>query len=442
MYLEDAFPLWMFITLLGLIFSGYPVAFSLGGTALIFGFAASLFGIFDLDLFYALPERIFGIMSNYVLLAVPFFIFMGSMLEKSGLAENLLKVMGTLFGPLRGGLAISVVIVGTLLAAATGVVGASVVAMGMISLPVMLRYGYSRELSAGIITASGTLGQIIPPSVVLIVLGDQMGVSVGDLFSAAFIPGLMLSFCFIIYVGIIAYFKPEAAPALPEEARTLKGFDLVRNVFFVMFPPLILIVFVLGGIFAGIATPTEAGALGSAGAILLAFFSGRLNRENLRSSLDETSRLTVMVVFLLIGSTAFALVFRGMDGDLLVQELLLSIPGETAGLVLFSGLLIFVLGFFIDFFEIVFIVIPLLLPAASALGVDLVWFGILLSLNLQTSFLTPPFGFALFYLRGVAPKEVKTSEIYRGVIPFVLIQLLMVVIIYFFPELTLILREN
>jgi tripartite ATP-independent transporter DctM subunit len=432
-YLEDVLPLWMFGALLLFIFSGYPVAFALGGVALLFGALGIGLELFDYHFFFALPERIYGIMSNYVLLSIPFFIFMGSLLEKSGLAENLLRIMGMLFGPVRGGLAISVVVVGTLLAAATGVVGASVVAMGMISLPVMLRYGYSKGLAAGVITASGTLGQIIPPSVVLIVLGDQMGISVGDLFTAAFFPGLLLSGCFILYVAVIAFLKPEVAPAMPLSMHGRGLRLLLKDAALVMMPPLVLILFVLGGIFAGIATPTEAGALGSLGAMLLAYGKGTLSKELITRVLDDTVGLTVMVIFLLIGSTAFALVFRGLGGDIMVQDLLLDLPGGGFGLIFFSGLLIFFLGFFIDFFEIVFIVVPLLLPAVNALGIDPLWFAILISLNLQTSFLTPPFGFALFYLRGIAPPELKTTDIYRGVIPFILIQLSVLALVYIFP---------
>jgi len=436
LYLEDTLPVLMFASLVVFIFSGYPVAFSLGGVAMIFGAIGIATEFFDFSFFYAMPERIFGIMSNYVLLAVPFFIFMGSMLEKSGLAENLLRIMGMLFGPIRGGLAIAVIFVGTLLAAATGVVGASVVAMGMISLPVMLQYGYSKQLSTGVIAASGTLGQIIPPSVVLIVLGDQMGLSVGDLFGAAIVPGLMLSALFMLYVAGVALFQPEKAPALPAELRDVKGKELLRQAVFVMLPPLVLIMFVLGSIFAGIATPTEAGAFGAAGAMLLAIAGGRFSKQRLEETLTESVAMTVMVVFLLIGSTAFALVFRGLGGDELVADLLLNLPGGEVGLVLFSSCLIFVLGFFIDFFEIVFIVVPLLLPAVHSYGIDPVWFAILISMNLQTSFLTPPFGFALFYLRGVTPESVRTTDIYRGIIPFIAIQILALLVVYFFPELT------
>ncbi|NNE46439.1 MAG: TRAP transporter large permease subunit [Rhodothermales bacterium] len=425
----------MFAAALLLIFSGYPVAFALGGTALLFAFIGVEAGLLDWGLLLAMPERTFGVMSNYLLLAVPFFIFMGSMLEKSRLAEDLLKTIGLLFGPLRGGLALAVVFVGALLAAATGVVGASVVAMGMISLPVMLRYGYSKELSAGVITASGTLGQIIPPSVVLVVLADQLGISVGDLFVGALVPGLILAGLYAAYAVLVAIVRPSSAPALPKSERELSTSALLRRVVFVLLPPLALILIVLGSIFAGIATPTEAGALGALGAILLAAANRRLSLSALKGTMAETSRLTSMVMFLLIGSTAFALIFRGLNGDLWIEGILTNLPGGIVGLLVVANLSIFILGFFIDFFEIAFIIIPLLVPAASLLGVDLVWFGVMIGMNLQTSFLTPPFGFALFYLRGVAPPEVSTADIYRGALPFIAIQLVGLLLIILFPEL-------
>ncbi len=425
----------MFAVALVLIFTGYPVAFSLGGTALCFAFIGVSQGLFDWTLMLALPERIFGIMGNTVLLAVPFFIFMGTMLERSKLAEDLLTTIGALFGSLRGGLALAVVFVGALLAAATGVVGASVVAMGMISLPVMLRYGYSQQLSAGVITASGTLGQIIPPSVVLVVLADQLGVSVGDLFVGSLVPGLMLAGMYALYVVFIAAVNPAAAPALPPEARSERGAALLARVVKVMAPPLVLILLVLGSIFAGVATPTEAGALGAVGAMALAAVNGRLTMDAVRGTIEETTRLTTMVVFLLIGSTAFALVFRGLYGDFWIEELLTNLPGGRVGLLVVANLAIFILGFFIDFFEIAFIILPLLVPAARVLGIDLVWFGVMIGMNLQTSFLTPPFGFSLFYLRGVAPPEMPTTSIYRGALPFIGIQLVGLVLIILFPGL-------
>jgi tripartite ATP-independent transporter DctM subunit len=433
----------MFAGALLLIFSGYPVAFSLGGTALLFAGIGVEAGMLSWSLLQAMPSRIFGIMSNFILLAVPFFIFMGTMLEKSGLAEDLLTTIGQLFGAVRGGLAFAVVFVGALLAAATGVVGASVVAMGLISMPVMLKYGYSKELSSGVITASGTLGQIIPPSIVLIVLADQLGISVGDLFIGALVPGVALACLYALYAAGVAVFEPESAPALPEEARDIELSHLLRRVLLVMLPPLLLIVLVLGSIFRGIATPTEAGALGAVGAIALAGVNGRLSLDALRDTMDETMTLTSMVMFLLVGSTAFSLIFRGLGGDFWIEDLLTNLPGGVIGFLIVANLSIFILGFFIDFFEIAFIIIPLLkVPAAELLPPEfgatasaaLVWFGVMVGMNLQTSFLTPPFGFALFYLRGVAPDEVETTEIYRGAVPFIAIQVVGLVLMMIYPE--------
>ncbi|PZD71873.1 Sialic acid TRAP transporter permease protein SiaT [Acaryochloris thomasi RCC1774] len=440
----------MFVAALVLLVLGYPVAFSLGGVAILFALLGSSLEVFDdvmsyvvplgdrLELFdfnllTAMPERIFGMMSNYTLLAIPYFIFMGSMLEKSGLAEKLLETIGILFGPLRGGLALAVIFVGAMLAATTGVVAASVVAMGLISLPIMLRYGYNKELATGVIVASGTLGQIIPPSVVLVVLGDQLGVSVGDLFLGALLPGLMISAAFALHVIVVSLIKPEVAPALPAEVRNVKGLDLAQRVVTVMIPPLVLILLVLGSIFFGVATPTEAGALGALGAVLLAWANGQFTAPKLVEVSDATLRITSMVMMILVGSTAFSLVFRGLDGDRFMFDLLLNVPGGQMGFLLVSMLTVFSLGFFIDFFEIAFIVIPLFVPVARSLDIDLIWYGVLLGVNLQTSFLTPPFGFALFYLRGVAPPEIKTSEIYRGAVPFILLQLFVLVLLVAFP---------
>ncbi len=424
----------MFIGVFAMIFVGYPVAFALGGTSLIFAFIGISMGLFDWALLYALPQRIFGVMSNLVLVAIPFFIFMGVVLEKSRLAEDLLTTIGKLFGTLRGGLALAVVFVGAMLAAATGVVGASVVAMGLISLPIMLRYGYSKTLSTGVILASGTLGQIIPPSVVLIVLADQLGISVGDLFLGALIPGLSLAGMYALYVVLVAKVSPASAPALPAHVRDAAGWKLARQVLTVLMPPLVLILLVLGSIFAGIATPTEAGAVGAVGAIGLAAANRRLSWKVLREASEYTTSLTAMVMFILVGSTAFALVFRGLNGDLWIEALLTNLPGGRIGLLIVANLAIFILGFFLDFFEIAFIIIPLLAPAAALLGIDLVWFGVMIGMNIQTSFLTPPFGFALFYLRGVAPPEVRTSEMYRAVIPFIVIQLIGLILITVFPQ--------
>ena len=433
----------MFVGALLLIFSGYPVAFALGGTALLFAGIGVEAGMLNWALLQAMPSRIFGVMSNFILLAVPFFIFMGTMLEKSGLAEDLLTTIGQLFGAVRGGLAIAVVFVGALLAAATGVVGASVVAMGLISMPVMLKYGYSKELSAGVITASGTLGQIIPPSIVLIVLADQLGISVGDLFMGALVPGVALAALYAIYAAGVAVFEPDSAPALPEEARDIDLGRLLRRVLLVMLPPLLLIALVLGSIFQGVATPTEAGALGAVGAITLAALNGRLSLDALQDTMDETLRLTSMVMFLLVGSTAFSLIFRGLGGDFWIEDLLTNLPGGVIGFLIVANLSIFLLGFFIDFFEIAFIIIPLLkTPAAELLPPEfggtasaaLVWFGVMVGMNLQTSFLTPPFGFALFYLRGVAPDTVETTEIYKGAVPFIAIQVIGLVLMMIYPE--------
>ncbi|WP_293174639.1 TRAP transporter large permease subunit [Oceanithermus sp.] len=436
----------MFAAAFVFIFTGFPVAFSLAGTALVFMLVGISQDVMSFNLMSALPERIFAIYENYTLLAVPFFIFMGTMLERSGMAENLLKTMGILFGPLRGGLAISVVVVGTLLAAATGVVGATVVAMGLISLPVMLRYGYSKELATGVIAASGTLGQVIPPSIVLIVLADQLGVSVGDLFIGSLIPGLSLSAMYILYVILVAIFSPKSAPALPPEERDLHGWALFKEVMLVMMPPLVLILLVLGSIFTGWATPTEAGAFGALGSILLAFFYRSFTKKALVDTMDATAKLTSMVMMILVGSTAFSLVFRGLYGDIWVEDLLLNLPGAEVGFLVTVNLIIFILGFFIDFFEIAFIIIPLVVsPAATLLApmfpdavepvrLALVWFGIMIGMNLQTSFLTPPFGFSLFYLRGVAPPEVTTMHIYRGAVPFIIIQIIGLTLMIVFPE--------
>lgn len=424
----------MFGAALVFLVVGYPVAFSLGGVAILFSLLGVSLGVFDPIFLTALPQRIFGIMANYTLVAIPFFIFMGSMLERSGLAENLLETVGILFGKVRGGLALAVILVGALLAATTGVVAATVVAMGLISLPIMLRYHYNPELAVGVIAASGTLGQIIPPSIVLVVLGDQLGVSVGDLFLGSLIPGLLIAGVFALHVLIVAWLKPEAAPALPPSVRELGGQALGLRVLQAMVPPLVLILLVLGSIFFGIATPTEAGALGAFGATILAGVDGKMTGTTLRQVSDVTLRVTTMVIFILLGSTAFSLVFRGLNGDQFMFDVLANLPGGQIGFLAASMVTVFILGFFIDFFEIAFIVVPLFVPVAQSLGIDLIWYGVILGTNLQTSFLTPPFGFALFYLRGVAPPEVTTSQIYRGAIPFILLQLLVLVLMIAFPQ--------
>ncbi|MBX0330627.1 TRAP transporter large permease subunit [Oscillochloris sp. ZM17-4] len=425
----------MFLGALVILSLGYPVAFSLAAVGIIFGIIGVSLGIFDPILIRAMPSRVFGIAANFTLLAIPYFVFLGSMLEKSGLAEDLLETMGVLFGPLRGGLAIAVVIVGALLAATTGVVAATVVAMGMISLPIMLRYNYSKELACGVICAAGTLGQIIPPSIVLVVLGDQIGVSVGRLFLGSLIPGLLLSVSLAVYCYVIALIKPNVAPALPLSARTLHGWPLALRVLKVMVPPLFLILAVLGSIFFGIATATEAGAVGALGATLLALANRRLSFKTFRDVSDATMRVTTMVIFILIGSTSFSLVFRALSGDKFVFDLMANLPGGYWGFMVVSMLIVFFLGFFIDFFEICFIVIPLFVPVAQTLGIDLLWYGVILGANLQTSFLTPPFGFALFYLRGVAPPGITTAHIYRGVLPFIAIQISLLILIILFPAL-------
>jgi tripartite ATP-independent transporter DctM subunit len=425
----------MFVGVFALIFTGFPVAFALGGASLLFAALGVQAGILDWHLLFAMPQRVFGIMSNYTLLAVPYFIFMGVVLEKANLAEDLLTTMGKLFGPLPGGLALSVVFVGALLAAATGVVGASVVAMGAISLPVMLRYGYRKELASGVILASGTLGQIIPPSIVLVVLGDQLGVSVGALFLGSLVPGLILVGLYALYVVGVAVVRPAWVPALPASVRTETPAQLAVQVAKALVPPLVLILLVLGSIFAGIATPTEAGALGSVGAMVLALARRRLTVDVVRQAARDTTRLTTMVIFLLIGSTLFALVFRGLNGDLWLEHLLTNLPGGRIGFLLVANLVIFGLGFFLDFFEIAFILVPLLAPVAQLLGIDLVWFGVMIGMNLQTSFLTPPFGFAIFYLRGVAPPSVSTAVLYRAVVPFIVIQVIGLSLLVLFPQL-------
>jgi tripartite ATP-independent transporter DctM subunit len=408
----------MFLLLLVFLFTGIPVVFVLFGVTLISIVFGVLTGEFNPLLLQALPQRIYGTMQNFTLLAIPFFIFMGLVLERSKIAEQLLKTTGLLFGRLNGGVAISVVVIGALLATSTGVIGASVIAMGLISMPIMLQYKYSPQLACGVIVAAGSLGQILPPSIVLIVLGDQMGVSVVDLFVAAIIPGMMLVLGYIVFIAVLAIARPATMPAIPlEERQKTSGRALAKEVTVAVVPPLALILTVLGSIITGFATPTEAGAIGAIGAILLCWLRGQLGIKLLRQALDATARYTSMVLLILIGATAFALVFRAMGGDYVLQDMLTGLPGGKNGFVLMSLLTIFILGFFIDFFEIVFISIPVILPVAVAFDVDLLWYGILFALVIQTSFLTPPFGFALFYLRGVAPPSVSTLHIYQGAVP-------------------------
>jgi TRAP-type mannitol/chloroaromatic compound transport system permease large subunit len=492
----------MFITLVVFLLSGFPVAFSLAANGLLFGLIGIELGLLKPELLQALPNRLFGIMSNDTLLAIPFFTFMGLILERSGMAEDLLDTIGQLFGPLRGGIAYAVIFVGALLAATTGVVAASVISMGLISLPVMLRYGYDRKIASGVIAASGTLAQIIPPSLVLIVMADQLGRSVGDMYQAAFIPGLLLTALYAGYIFVISILQPKALPALPPEARNLREPDgssglpsllailgvgylaawlfktsylatskpslasdealvysgvvgvlltycialasrklklgllskMAEQVVLVLVPPLALIFLVLGTIFVGIATPTEGGGMGALGAMLLALANRRLSKDLLKQAMNSTTRLSCFVLFILIGSSVFSLVFRGINGDLWVEHLLSSLPGGQAGFLIVVNLLFFGLAFFLDFFELAFILVPLVGPVADKMGIDLIWFGVLLSVNMQTSFMHPPFGFALFYLRSVAPKKVKTSDIYWGAVPFVGIQVMMVALIIAFPS--------
>jgi len=512
----------MFGALVLFLLVGFPVAFSLAACGLLFGFIGVELGLMPQALLEAIPLRIIGIMQNDTLLAIPFFTFMGLLLERSGMAEDLLETIGQLFGPIRGGLAIAVILVGALLAATTGVVAASVISMGLISLPIMLRYGYDRRLASGVIAASGTLAQIIPPSLVLIVMADQLGRSVGDLYKGAFIPGFLLTGLYLAYVIGVSMLKPQWAPALPPEARTIRepngdsglrslgvlfalvlissivlsnnysallswraGHEVVaatdetivvaltfgillslvlalinralhlkllsrmaERVTFALVPPLTLIFLVLGTIFLGVATPTEGGAMGAVGALIMALMRKRLDMNLLKQALNSTTKLSTFVLFILIGSTVFNLVFQGLDGRVWVEHLLTSLPGGVLGFLIVVNILVFVLAFFLDFFELSFIIIPLLGPVAEKLGIDLIWFGVLLAVNMQTSFMHPPFGFALFYLRSVAAKEdytdketgkriarVTTGQIYWGALPFVLIQIIMVGLVIAFPGL-------
>jgi TRAP-type mannitol/chloroaromatic compound transport system permease large subunit len=512
----------MFGVLVLFLLVGFPVAFSLAACGLLFGFIGVELGLMPQALLEAIPLRIFGIMQNDTLLAIPFFTLMGLLLERSGMAEDLLETIGQLFGPIRGGLAIAVILVGALLAATTGVVAASVISMGLISLPIMLRYGYDRRLASGVIAASGTLAQIIPPSLVLIVMADQLGRSVGDMYKGAFIPGFVLTGLYLAYVIGVTLVRPQWAPALPPQARTIRepndgsglrslgvlfaivlaasvllarNYDallswraghavqaaldetivvaltfgvilslvlsllnrafrlhllsrLAQRVTFALVPPLTLIFLVLGTIFLGVATPTEGGAMGAVGALIMALSRRRLNLQLLKQALNTTAKLSTFVLFILIGSTVFNLVFQGLDGRVWVEHLLTSLPGGQLGFLIVVNILVFVLAFFLDFFELAFIIIPLLGPVADKLGIDLIWFGVLLAVNMQTSFMHPPFGFALFYLRSVAARDdytdketgqriarVTTGQIYWGAVPFVLIQILMVALVITFPGL-------
>jgi tripartite ATP-independent transporter DctM subunit len=445
----------LFLAVVVMLLAGFPVAFSLGGTALLFATAGVIGGGFEVAFLSGLPSRIFGIMSNETLVAVPLFVFMGITLERARIAEDLLETLSALFGRLRGGLGIAVTLVGMLLAASTGIVGATVVTMGLLSLPTMLKRGYSPEIASGTICASGTLGQIIPPSIILVMLGDVMSsayqqaqlqqgifspktVSVGDLFAGALIPGLLLVLLYMLYLFVVAIVKPASMPARPDDAEAVSFGRLIAA----LAPPLILIVAVLGSILGGFATPTEAAGVGAAGAMLIALQRRALSLGRLQDIMRGTLRISSMVFLILIGASVFSLVFRGYGGDDGVRALLDSLPGGVFAAVLLVMLLMFVLGFVLDFIEITFVVVPIVGPVLLSMGLDPVWLGIMIAINLQTSFLTPPFGFALFYLRGVAPPEVSTAKIYRGVIPFVAIQLLMLVILAVFPRLVTWLPEQ
>jgi tripartite ATP-independent transporter DctM subunit len=434
----------MFFAALVLLTVGYPVAFTFGAVAMLFGAIAAYIELLPDPTFAAvaeefflmfsmMPFRIYSIMTNTILMAVPLFILMGIVLQKSNLAERLLESMGVLFGKVRGGVAISTVIVGTLLAASTGVVGASVVAMGVISLPVMLKYGYSKKLATGTICAAGTLGQIIPPSIVLIILGDVFQLPVGDLFQAALWPGLVLVGCYMIYILVISFLKPEVAPPITVLDEDKKG--SLRRALFAILPPMTLIVLVLGSIFAGIATPTESASVGALGAMVLAAMYRKLSWKIIMDSCLETVKITAMVFAILIGATAFSMVFVYTGADGIVEQFMIGLPGEKWAFLILSMLAIMLLGFFIDFIEISYIVVPILLPIAETIGINPMWFAILIAMNLQTSFLTPPFGFSLFYLKGVCPPEVRTVDIYKGVMPFILIQVMVLVSIVVFPQL-------
>ncbi|MEY8212104.1 MAG: TRAP transporter large permease subunit, partial [Gammaproteobacteria bacterium] len=440
----------LFLAVIVVLLAGYPVAFTLAGTAILFAVIGLLTGNFEVGYLSALPSRLFGIMTNETLIAVPLFIFMGITLERAKIAEDLLETLSSLFGSYRGGLGLAVILVGMLLAASTGIVGATVVTMGLLSLPTMLKRGYDPAVSTGVISASGTLGQIIPPSIVLVLLGDVLSsayqqsqleqgifstktVSVGDLFAGAVIPGVLLVGCYMLYLIVLSFAKPETMPR--GEKSTAQGFVLVKKVFLVLLPPLFLIVAVLGSIIAGVATITEAAGVGAVGALCLALLKKELSWAKTKEVMQGTAKLTSMVFLILIGASVFSLVFRGYEGDELVQSFLLSVPGGVTGVLIVVMLAMFLLGFVLDFIEITFVVVPIVAPAILALGVDPIWLGIMIAVNLQTSFLTPPFGFALFYLRGVAPPEVATKSIYKGVLPFVCIQLLMLLLLALFPEL-------
>ncbi|MCP3675903.1 MAG: TRAP transporter large permease subunit [Gammaproteobacteria bacterium] len=445
-------PLLMFLIVCIVLMLGYPVALSLAGTALIFAFFGSYFEIMDVGILSALPNRMFGIINNQTLVAVPLFVFMGAMLERARIAENMLSSMALLFGGLRGGLGLSVTLVGMMLAASTGIVGATVVTMGLLSLPVMLKNGYDKGLATGIICASGTLGQIIPPSIVLVLLGDVLSsayqqaqaqagiyppkvVSVGDLFMGAIVPGMLLVFCYLLYIGFIAWKNPVAAPALPKAEQVGMIGERIIEVIKSLFLPLLLIIAVLGSILEGYATPTEAASVGAVGAMILAIIQRQLTLLRLREVMLTTTKTTSMVFLILIGASIFSLVFRAYEGDELIRSIFIDMPGGTVGAMIVVMLVMFLLGFILDFIEITFVVVPIVAPVLLIMGFDPIWLGVMIAINLQTSFLTPPFGFALFYLRGVAPSSVKTADIYKGVMPFIGIQALVLCLLAIWPSL-------
>jgi tripartite ATP-independent transporter DctM subunit len=430
----EMMPPLMFGGLVIFLLIGFPVAFSLCAVGLFFGFLSIEMGFFTTAYLHNLPLRVFGILSNEVLLAIPFFTLMGAVLERCGLAEDLLEGTGQLFGKVPGGLAYAVILVGAVLGAITGTVAASVIAMGMISLPVMMRYGYDMRIATGVIAASGTIAQLIPPSLVLIVLGDQLGKSVGDMYAGAIGPSILQISLFLLFIAAVSIISPKKVPPLPPEARGVRGWPLYWKVLKGMVPSLVLMFLVLGTIFLGLATPTEAGAMGAMGAIVIAVVNRRFTWTLLFEAMANTARITAMVIFILIGATVFSLVFQGVDGSLWIEHLLSHLPGGQTGFLVFVNVFVFFLAFFLDFFEIAFIVVPLLAPVAAKLDINLVWFGVLLCVNLQTSFMHPPFGFALFYLRGVAPKSVLTKDIYWGAVPWLFLQLTIVAIVIAWPE--------
>lgn len=431
----------MFVFFFILILYGYPVAFSFAGTAIVFLVIGLALGAFNPRLLLLLSNRWFGTMSDFTLLAIIYFVFMGAIFEKSGLAERLLETVGILLGPMRGGLALAVVLVGTLLAAATGVVAATVIVMGLLSLPIMVRYNYDHKLATGIITASGTMAQLLPPSLVLVVLSDQIGVGVGDLFLGALIPGLILSGLYALYVIIIANLRPELAPPLPPEARTLTGWPLFQRTLVAVVPPVLLIFAVLGSIFFGIATPTEAGAVGAMGACLLTLLNGNLTWKIIWDAGRATANITALVIMILFCSTLFSLIFDGLGGQDYVKSLLTNLPGGFWGFVIVANIAIFLLGINLEFIEISFIAMPLFVPAAIALDVNLVWFGVMMAINLNMAFISPPVGFSLFYLQSVAPDEVQTIDIHKGALPFMVLQGIALIIVIIFPQTVLWLVE-